>query len=69
MDSNTKGVHEVNELHEMLTFKNVCMYDQISCYGWRSTRSSSTKFITTRCEHIHETLSRLEKLTILIKRR
>ncbi|WP_243526902.1 spore coat protein [Bacillus pseudomycoides] len=25
MESNTKGVHEVNELHEMLTFKNVCM--------------------------------------------
>ncbi|SFH95833.1 MULTISPECIES: spore coat protein [unclassified Bacillus (in: firmicutes)] len=25
MGSNTKGVHEVNELHEMLTFKNVCM--------------------------------------------
>lgn len=25
LEENVKGVHEINELHEMLTFKNVCM--------------------------------------------
>ena len=25
LEEKVKGVHEVNELHEMLTFKNVCM--------------------------------------------
>lgn len=25
LEENVKGVHEINELHEMLTSKNVCM--------------------------------------------
>ncbi|MEH7459668.1 hypothetical protein V7183_21365 [Bacillus sp. JJ1127] len=43
MESNTKGVHEVNELHEMLTFKNVCMIKSAVMAGVAQDPGMSTR--------------------------